>query len=72
MPHILKLVNIVQEQKNVGGGFWRGNTNDCTQAENLFRSIICKGTYILADRAYDTDKIIDYISLESAIIVIPS
>ncbi len=49
-----------------------GNINDCTQAEDLFRSIIRKGIYILADRAYDTDKIIDYISLESAIAVIPS
>lgn len=49
-----------------------GNTHDCTQAKNLINSIIHKDMYILADRSYDANKIIEYITFNSAIAVIPS
>lgn len=35
-----------------------GNTYDCTQAKNLIDSII--HIYVLADRAYNANKIIEY------------
>ncbi len=50
----------------------KGNVNDCTQAINLLNSVIRKGIYILGDKAYDTDNIIDYIIERSAYAVIPS
>lgn len=48
-----------------------GNIYDCKQAENLLRPVIHKNMLILADRAYDTDKIIEFIASESSIAVIP-
>lgn len=49
-----------------------GNTHDCTQAKNLIDSVIHKDMYVLADRAYDANKIIEYITFNSAVAVIPS
>lgn len=49
-----------------------GNTRDCTQAKNLIDSVIHKDMYVLADKAYDSNKIIEYITFNSAIDVIPS
>jgi len=50
----------------------KGSVNDCTQTEMLFDFVLHKGVYVLGDKAYDTDKIIDYINEESAFAVIPS
>lgn len=50
----------------------KGNVNDCTQAENLLDSVIRKGMYILGDKAYDTDDIVNYIIEKAACAVIPS
>lgn len=49
-----------------------GSVNDCTQAENLLDSVIRKGMYILGDKAYDTDNIVNYIIEKAACAVIPS
>lgn len=49
-----------------------GNTNDSTQVENLLDSVIRKEIYILGDKAYDTDNIINYIIERAAFAVIPS
>lgn len=49
-----------------------GNTHDCTQAKNLMDSVIHKNMNVLADRAYDANKIIEYITFNSAVAVIPS
>lgn len=48
------------------------NTYDCTQVENLIHSVIHEGVRVLADRAYDVDKIIEYIKSKLGIAVIPS
>ncbi len=48
-----------------------GNVHDCKQAENLLRPVIHENMLVLADRAYDTDKIIEFIASESSIAVIP-
>ena len=48
-----------------------GSVSDCTQAENLLEPIIHEDARILGDRAYDTDKILDYIASKMAIAVIP-
>lgn len=48
-----------------------GNIHDCKQAENLLSSIIHENMLVLADRAYDTDKIIEFILSKSSIAVIP-
>ena len=50
----------------------KGCINDCTQAENLLDSAIRKGIYILGDKAYDTDNIVNDIIERSAYAVIPS
>lgn len=50
----------------------KGCINDCTQAENLLNSTIRKGIYILGDKAYDTDNIVNDIIERSAYAVIPS
>ena len=49
-----------------------GNIHDCKQAENLLEPVIHENMYVLADRAYDTDKIIEYIEEKSAVAVIPA
>lgn len=48
-----------------------GSVSDCTQAENLLEPIIHEDARILGDRAYDTDKILDYIASKMAVAVIP-
>lgn len=48
-----------------------GSVSDCTQAENLLKPIIHEDARILGDRAYDTDKILDYIASKMAVAVIP-
>lgn len=50
----------------------KGNENDCTQTKNLLSSTIREGMYILGDRAYDTDNIVNYIMEREAYAVIPS
>ncbi len=50
----------------------KGSINDCTEAENLLNSVIRKGMYLLGDKAYDTNTIINYIIEKSAYAVIPS
>lgn len=50
----------------------KGNENDCTQTKNLLASTIREGMYILGDRAYDTDNIVNYIMEREAYAVIPS
>lgn len=49
-----------------------GSVNDCTQAANLLDSVIRKGIYILGDKAYDSDDIVNYIIERTACAVIPS
>lgn len=49
-----------------------GNTHDCTQVKNLINPVIHKGVGVLADRAYDADKIIEYVKSKLGIAVIPS
>lgn len=48
-----------------------GNIHDCKPAEDLLDPIIHENMRVLADRAYDTDKIIEFIEEKSAIAVIP-
>lgn len=48
-----------------------GSVSDCTQAESLLDPIIHKDALILGDRAFDTDKILDYIASKTAVAVIP-
>lgn len=48
-----------------------GSVHDSRQAHNLLEGIIHKGVYVLADKAYDSDKIINYITEKSAQAVIP-
>ncbi len=48
-----------------------GSESDCTQAESLLDPIIHKDALILGDRAFDTDKILDYIASKMAVAVIP-
>ena len=48
-----------------------GNVHDSTQAKNLLDSIMHKDSYIVGDRAYDSDEIISYIEQKEAIAVIP-
>lgn len=50
----------------------KGCVNDCTQAEKMFDCVLHKGVYVLGDKAYDTDKIINYINEKLAFAVIPS
>ena len=45
--------------------------HDSTQAKNLLDSIMHKDSYIVGDRAYDSDEIISYIEQKEAIAVIP-
>ncbi len=42
-----------------------GNIHDCKQAESLLEPVIHENMYVLADRAYDTDKIIEFIEEKS-------
>lgn len=49
-----------------------GNVHDCIKAESLLNTTIHKGVKVLADKAYDADKIINYITAKSAIAVIPT
>ncbi len=49
-----------------------GSVNDCTQAENLFNGVVRRGIYVLGDKAYDTDSIVNYIIERAASVVIPS
>jgi len=46
-----------------------GTRADCTQAEQLMEGI--SADYLLADRAYDTDSILDCAERQGAEIVIP-
>ncbi len=48
-----------------------GSVSDCTQAESLLDPIIRKDALILGGRAFDTDKILDYIVSKTAAAVIP-
>jgi transposase len=48
-----------------------GNVNDSTQAIALMRKIIRAGIRVLADRGYDSAKILAYIQYWSAIACIP-
>ncbi len=50
----------------------KGSINDCTQFENLLKPILHKGAYVLGDKAYDTDKIINCIAEKAALPVIPA
>ena len=47
-----------------------GSRNDCTQADELIKDI--KADHLLADKAYDTNKIIDSANKSNIIPVIPS
>ncbi len=48
-----------------------GCVHDSTQAQNLLEPVIQDGCVVLGDRAFDTDKIRDYIASKMAIAVIP-
>ena len=48
-----------------------GSVHDSRQAQNLLDGIVHEGIYVLGDRAYDSDEIINYISEKSAFAVIP-
>jgi len=48
-----------------------GNVNDSTKALDLLRNIIRKGIRVLADRGYDSAKILAYIRYWLALPVIP-
>lgn len=48
-----------------------GSVHESTQAEKLLDCVIHKGVYVLGDRAFDSDKIINYIAEKSGIAVIP-
>ncbi len=48
-----------------------GSVSDCTQAKGLLEPIIHKDALILGDKAFDTDKILDYIASKMAVAVIP-
>ncbi len=48
-----------------------GQVHDSIQAQNLLESVIQDRCVVLGDRAFDTDKIIDYIASKMAIAVIP-
>ena len=48
-----------------------GSMHDSTQAKSLLHSAIHKGVYVLGDRAYDSDEIVNYITENNAIAVIP-
>ena len=49
--------------------FTGGEINDCTQAENLLNGVKCKS--IIADKGYDSDKILEKIRMLKAEAVIP-
>lgn len=46
-----------------------GTTADCTQATSLLDGL--SPEYVLADRGYDTDEIVQYVENNSAVVVIP-
>lgn len=46
-----------------------GTTADCTQAISLLEGL--SPEYVLADRGYDTDEIVQYVENHSAVVVIP-
>ena len=48
-----------------------GGIHDCKQAENLLAPVIHEDAFVLGDKGYDSDKIIEFIESESAIAVIP-
>ena len=48
-----------------------GNVNDSTKAIDLLRNIIRKGIRVLADRGYDSAKILAYIQYWQALACIP-
>ena len=48
-----------------------GNVNDCPQAKKLLRSIIRAGVRVLADRGYDSAKILSHIRYWRASACIP-
>jgi transposase len=48
-----------------------GNVNDSTKAIHLLRNIIRKGIRVLADRGYDSAKILTYIQYWQALACIP-
>ena len=48
-----------------------GQTGDCTQAPQLLDGIE-KGTKVVADKAYDTDAVLDLIAEADGVAVIPS
>lgn len=49
-----------------------GSVHDCTQARELLEPVIHADSLVLGDRAFNTDKIINYIASKSAVAVIPS
>ena len=48
-----------------------GGIHDSKQAENLLEAVIHEKAYVLGDKGYDSDKIIEFIESKSAIAVIP-
>jgi len=48
-----------------------GNVNDSTKAIDLLRNIIRKGMRVLADRGYDSAKILAYVQYWAALACIP-
>ena len=48
-----------------------GGIHDSKQAENLLKPVIHKNAFVLGDKGYDSDKIIEFIESKSAIAVIP-
>ncbi|SEP13862.1 Transposase DDE domain-containing protein [Paenibacillus sophorae] len=49
-----------------------GNVNDCVTGYEMLQSINVTGKQVMADRGYDTDKILKYLEEQQAKIVLPS
>jgi transposase len=49
-----------------------GNRNDCPTGYKMLEAMELAGINVMADRAYDTDKIVKLLQQQHAIIVIPS
>ena len=48
-----------------------GSVHDCKEAKNLLETVIHENSYVLGDKAFDTDEIIEFILSKEAIAVIP-
>ena len=48
-----------------------GNVYDSTQAENLLHDTIHKKAYVVGDKAFDSEQLLNYIEEKGAISVIP-